>query len=94
MLISLVLDWMHQHGWDYNTNDLNDDFVFVWIDDKRLFGVAADCVIIPNSYYDRATGFIQNDNEGPQVWYASEPDFFMKLERYINDCRGSDNRVV
>lgn len=76
---------MKDHHWKFSTNDLENDFVFVWIDNKRLFGVGIDCVIIPSSYYDRVAGFIDTKG-GPQVWYASEPDFFAKLERFINDC--------
>jgi hypothetical protein len=77
---------MNEHKWEFTTNDPGlDGMQFIWIGGKRLFAVGEEYVIIPSSYYDRVTGFINNKN-GPQVWHAGDPDLFAKLERFINDC--------
>lgn len=87
MLPTLITDWLKEHDWIFSASDPGlDGYQFVWIKDKRMFAVGPDHVLIPHSYYDRATGFVPNEG-GAQVWYAGDPELFPKLERYINDTR-------
>ena len=86
MLPTLVINWMNEHKWEFSVNDPGlDGMQFIWINNKRLFAVGEEYVIIPSSYYDRMAGFVNNKN-GAQIWHAGDPDLFVKLERFINDC--------